>query len=70
MYQKFVVPLAIEDSSTQSLTSLINYLLSNFSTIFFKYLVKRIVYCFIHFEAFCCVFVLACVAGGIVWVRD
>ena len=53
MYQKIVVPLAIEDYSTQFLTSLINYLLK----IFLKYLVKRIVDCFIAFEAFCCVFV-------------
>ena len=51
------MPLAIEDYSTQSLTSLINYLLNNFSKIFLKYLVKRIVDCFIDFEAFCCVFV-------------
>lgn len=57
VYQKIVVPLAIEDYSTQSLTSFINYLLHNFSTILLKYLVKRIVYCFIDFEAFCCVFV-------------
>ena len=58
VYQKIVVPLAIEDYSTQSLTSLINYLLNNFSAIFFKYLVKRIVDCFIDFEAFCCVLCL------------
>ena len=51
------MPLAIEDYSTKSLTSLINYLLNNFSKIFLKYLVKRIVDCFIDFEAFCCVFV-------------
>ena len=57
MYQKIVLPLAIEDYSTQFLTSLINYLLNNFSKIFLKYLVKRIVDCFIDFEAFYCVFV-------------
>ena len=51
------MPLAIEYYSTQSLTSLINYLLNNFSKIFLKYLAKRIVDCFIDFEAFCCVFV-------------
>ena len=38
VYQKIVVPLAIEDYSTQSMTSLINYLLNNFSKIFFKYI--------------------------------
>ena len=58
VYQKIVLPLAIEDYSTQSLTSLINYLLNNFSAIFFKYLVKRIVDCFIDFEGFCCVLCL------------
>ena len=57
VYQKIVVPLTIEDYSTQSLTSFSNYLLHNFSTILLKYLVKRIVYCFIDFEVFCCVFV-------------
>ena len=51
------MPLASEGYSTQSLTSLINYLLNNFSKIFLKYLVKRIVDCFTDFEAFCCVFV-------------
>ena len=58
VYQKIVVPLAIEDYSTQSLTSLINYSLNNFSAMFFKYLVERIVDCFIDFEAFCCVLCL------------
>ena len=50
------MPLAIEDYSTQSSTGLIDYLPNNFSKIFFKYLVKRIVDCFIlkHFAACLC----------------